>query len=360
MIRLPSENIGSIPRPKYLIEAYNAFNAGNLSAAQLDELAKQASRETIKSLEDLGAEIVTDGEQQKFNSFAGYCTHCAPNIAPDGLRIDFSDGHFRHLPRLTSGPFKYQYTADQFLEYTLQHTASKVKQAVISPSLVSLLYPANGLEGYSRMQFTRDVLEQHTREIQRCLNLGADKVQIDFTEARLSLKIDPSGELLQNMVDLINSVLDTFTDEERSRIGVHTCPGSDLDSAHSADIDYKYLLPKLFTIRAGNFYIAMAGEADPTPALRLIRTCLRPGLRVYIGVINPVDPEIETPELVCERVLEAAKYIPLLQLGICDDCGFSPFADDESTSREVAFGKIKSRILGGKLAEVKLAELVGK
>ncbi len=225
---------------------------------------------------------------------------------------------------------------------------------------MSLLYPANGLEGYSRTQFTRDVLEQHTREIQRCLNLGAEKVQIDFTEARLSLKIDPSGELLQNMVDLINSVLDTFTDEERSRIGVHTCPGSDLDSAHSADIDYKYLLPKLFTIRAGNFYIAMAGEADPTSALRLIRTCLRPGLRVYIGVINPVDPEIETPELVCERVLEAAKYIPLLQLGICDDCGFSPFADDESTSREVAFSKIKSRILGGKLAEVKLAELVGK
>ncbi len=116
MIRLPSENIGSIPRPKYLIEAYKEFNSGNLSAAQLDELAKQASRETIKSLEDLGAEIVTDGEQQKFNSFAGYCTHCAPNIAPDGMRIDFSDGHFRHLPRLTSGPFKYQYTADQFLE----------------------------------------------------------------------------------------------------------------------------------------------------------------------------------------------------------------------------------------------------
>ena len=356
-MHIPTEAIGSIPRPAYLIEAYSKFHNREISAVELDTLAKQATIETIHKLEAIGCEIITDGEQRKFNSFAGYCLHCAENISPDGIRIDFSDGHYRTLPTLNAGPFRYQYTADQFLAFAQANSKALVKQAVISPSLISLIYPIQGLPDYSRTQFIQDLLQQHTAEIRKCLDLSAHKVQIDFTEARLSLKLDPSGELLQNMVDLINSALSAFTDEERHRIGIHTCPGSDNDASHSADVDYKYLLPTLFTINVGNFYIAMAGEKDPISALRLIQSCLRPGIRVFIGVIDPISPEIESPELVCERVLQAAKYIPVDQLGICDDCGFAPFADDVSTSREVVFSKIKSRLIGVRLAEEKLAEL---
>jgi 5-methyltetrahydropteroyltriglutamate--homocysteine methyltransferase len=57
---------------------------------------------------------------------------------------------------------------------------------------------------------------------------------------------------------------------------------------------------------------------------------------VFVGVIAPIDPRIESPEEVCDRILEAAEYIPLEQLGTTDDCGFSPFCDDVSTSRETA------------------------
>jgi 5-methyltetrahydropteroyltriglutamate--homocysteine methyltransferase len=52
-----------------------------------------------------------------------------------------------------------------------------------------------------------------------------------------------------------------------------------------------------------------------------------------------------------DRVLEASKYIPMDQLGTTDDCGFAPFSDDTSTSRETAFAKIRARILGTRLAE---------
>jgi 5-methyltetrahydropteroyltriglutamate--homocysteine methyltransferase len=51
-----------------------------------------------------------------------------------------------------------------------------------------------------------------------------------------------------------------------------------------------------------------------------------------------------------DRVLQAAEYIPLAQLGTTDDCGFSPFSDDTSTTRETAFAKIRSRVLGTALA----------
>jgi 5-methyltetrahydropteroyltriglutamate--homocysteine methyltransferase len=76
--------------------------------------------------------------------------------------------------------------------------------------------------------------------------------------------------------------------------------------------------------------------------------------RVFVGVINSIDPRVETPEEVRDRVLEAAEYIPLEQLGTTDDCGFAPFCDDTSTTRDMAFAKIRARVLGTAMASEEL------
>jgi methionine synthase II (cobalamin-independent) len=112
-------------------------------------------------------------------------------------------------------------------------------------------------------------------------------VQIDFTEGWLATKIDPSGHLLNRFIELNNLALSRFPEGDRE--------------------------------------------------------CIR--------VIATIDPRIETPEEVCDRVLEAAKYISLDQLGTTDDCGFSPFSDDTSTTRDTAFRKIEARVRGTALAE---------
>jgi 5-methyltetrahydropteroyltriglutamate--homocysteine methyltransferase len=229
-----------------------------------------------------------------------------------------------------------------------------VKQAVISPSALSLMYPAESIRNYSREQFIADLLSEHETEIRRCLKKGAHKVQVDFTEGRLAVKIDPSGNLLSSFIDLNNFALSPFSPEERKRIGVHTCPGNDLDSTHSADVDYAELLPSLFELKAGNFYVALAGERDRRRVLKIIRNFLKPDQRIFVGVTAPIDPRIETPEEVRDRVLEASEYIPTEQLGTTDDCGFSPFSDDTSTSRDTAFAKIQARVRGTKLAETAL------
>jgi 5-methyltetrahydropteroyltriglutamate--homocysteine methyltransferase len=226
-----------------------------------------------------------------------------------------------------------------------------VKQAVISPSALSLLYPAESLPDYSRDQFIDDLLREHETEIRRCLKKGAHKVQVDFTEGRLAVKLDPSGNLLNSFIDLNNLALSRFSPAERMRIGVHTCPGNDLDSTHSADVDYAELLPRLFELKAGNFYIALAGERDRRHALEIIRKYRKPHQRIFVGVTDPVDPRIETPEEVRDRVLEASEYIPIGQLGTTDDCGFSPFSDNTSMSRDTAFAKIQARVTGTRLAE---------
>jgi 5-methyltetrahydropteroyltriglutamate--homocysteine methyltransferase len=347
-ITIPTEPIGSIPRPADLIER---VARGDSEDPNLAPFYEDAIRDTVERFEATGSPVITDGEQRKYHNFATYCVYGLPNTAPDGFKIPFSDGHTRRLSRLTSGPFRYRRYADCYLDVAMRYAHVPVKQAVISPSALSLMYPADKIPDYPRERFIDDLVAEHETEIRRCLKKGAHKVQVDFTEGRLALKIDPSGNLLNSFIDLNNLALSRFSPEERRRIGVHTCPGNDLDSTHSADVDYAELLPSLFELKAGNFYIALAGERDRRHALKIIRKYLKPDQRIFVGVTAPIDPHIETPVEVRDRVLEASEYIPIEQLGTTDDCGFSPFSDDTSTSRDTAFAKIQARVHGTKLAE---------
>ncbi len=351
---IPTEPIGSVPRSEELIGAMQATAAGSISEAELDALFDEAVRDTIERMEATGSPVVTDGEQRK-PSFVTYPVDGLASLAGGGVVIPFADGHTRQLPVITEGPFRYRTHADAYLRAALPLATRPVKQAVIAASALSLLYPADGIEGYLRDAFIADLVDEAEADIRRCLDAGAHSVQIDFTEGRLSLKLDPSGGLLRSFVELNNAVLDRFGAEERTRIGVHSCPGGDHDSTHSADVDYAGFLPLLFDLHAGSFYLELAGEADPEAVLQSIASNARPGQKIFVGVTDPIDPRVETAEEVRDRVLLAAKFIPLEALGTTDDCGFSPFADDSSTARETAFEKIRARVEGTALAERELA-----
>jgi 5-methyltetrahydropteroyltriglutamate--homocysteine methyltransferase len=352
-VPIPTEPVGSIPRPPELVAAIRAADEGSLRRDDLEALFDQAVRATITELEATGSPVVTDGEQRK-PSFATYPIDGLDTLAADGVVIPFADGHTRQLPVLTAGPFRYQIYAHVYLQAAQEIATRPLKQAVISASALSLLYPADGIDDYSRATFLADLIDEAEADIRGCLAAGAHVVQIDFTEARLALKLDPSGELLRSFIDLNNGVLDRFSADDRRRIGVHTCPGGDQDSKHSADVDYAGLLPLLFELQAGAFYLALAGEGNPEAVLEAVREILKPGQRVFVGVTDPVDPDVEKAEHVRDRTLLAANYVPLTQLGTTDDCGFSPFADDESTSREIAFAKIRARVRGTQLAAERL------
>jgi 5-methyltetrahydropteroyltriglutamate--homocysteine methyltransferase len=346
---IPTEPVGSIPRPQALIEAMRDLAAGRLDPAAASAVADEALRDTLARLEATGSPVLTDGEQTK-PSFATYPVHGLENLAPDGVIIPFADGHSRRLPRLKAGPFRYKTHAASYLEAARRFTSLPLKQAVISASALSLLYPAEEIAGYPREEFLRDLVNEAEADIRGCLAAGACAVQIDFTEGRLAVKLDPTGALLRQFVDLNNQVLDRFTAEERRRIGVHTCPGGDQDSTHSADVDYAELLPDLFALHAGRFYLQLASEPDRRRVLGIIRRHARPDQQIFVGVIDPIEPRLETADEVRDRVLEAAEAIPVEQLGTTDDCGFSPFGDDLSTSRDTAFAKIRSRVAGTELA----------
>ena len=304
---LPTEPIGSIPRPPELIAQVEALGVDD---PFLEPLFEAAVRDTVARFEATGSPVITDGEQRKYHNFWTYPVHGLANTSPDGFKIPFAAGHVRRMPKLESGPFRYKRYADSFMDVAMRYAQTKVKQAVISPSALSLMYPLEGIPGYTREEFIDDLLREHETEVRRCLQKGAHKVQIDFTEGRLAVKFDPTGDLLHSFIALNNLALSRFSAADCKLLGVHTCPGGDRDSTHSAEVDYAELLPSLFELKVGNFYVSLAGEKDRARVLGIIREHLKPGQRVFVGVIATIDPHVETPEEVRDRVLEAAEYIP--------------------------------------------------
>lgn len=353
-LMIPTEPIGSIPRPPALVAAIR----GGATARELAPLLEEAVRATVADFEATGAPVISDGEQGKLENFWSYPVHGAPNTAPDGFRIPLhtgSGGASHRMPRLTRGPFRYQCYADQYLRAARRHATLPVKQAIISPSALSLLYPPDGLPGYPREQFLDDLVREHETEIRRCLEAGAHKVQIDFAEGPLAMRLDPSGALLASFVHLNNMALARFSAAERALIGVHvSAAGVPPRGGAEAQVDYAELLPALFEIRAGSFYVAMAGQPDPGRVLRMARDYARPEQRVFVGVVDPLDPRIESAQQVRDRVLLAAEYLDPHRLGTTDDAGFAPFFDDDSVSRATAFAKLRARVEGTRLASALL------
>jgi methionine synthase II (cobalamin-independent) len=377
---IPTEPVGSLPRPQKLQEAYIDYDHGRIKLEQLQALQEEAARDSLQRMEATGAPIVSDGEQ-RWSSFATYPvtdtlagTGLAENLGGGGQYFAiFADGHNRQLPKLTRGPFRYKAYAADSLKQSIKLATKPMKQAVIAPSMLALLYPLNeDVPGYSRTQFEKDLVDECEKDIRQAFAAGAARVSIDFTEGRLACRCDPRNPwtgagMLPHFIELNNRVIDRFSADERSRIGVHTCPGGDRDSVHSADVPYNSLLPSLFKMNAGYFLIQLKSERDKEQVYKDIAASLRKdanGVKqmAYVGVINPGNPRVETAQEVCDQLVAAAQYIPKDQLGSTDDCGFSPFSIDEKPNhgspdyaRDVAFQKITARVQGTKMA----AELLG-
>jgi len=378
-VPIPTELVGSLPRPTKLQDAFRAYDDGKISHADLVAEQDAAAEDSIRRLEATGEPIVTDGEQRE-SSFATYPitdtlagTGLADNLAGDGQYFAiFDDGHHRQLPRLTGGPFRYKTYASQFVEKNVAIASHPVKQAVIAPSMLMLLHPLEGeIPGYSRDEFLSDLCDEVEKDIRQCFAAGAVRVSIDFTEGRLANKNDARNpwtgkDMLQEFIDLNNRVIDRFSAAERRNIGIHTCPGGDMDSVHSKDVPYEKLLTKMFQLNAGYFLIQCASEEDKEKVYRLCAEHSREdadgvGQVCFMGVINPLTPEVETAEQVRNDLLTAARHIPVARLGATDDCGFSPFSRDlkprhgsPDFARDIAMQKIQARLEGARQASEEL------
>ena len=312
---IPTELVGSLPRPMKLQEAYADYDEGKITCEDLRREQDAAAEDSIQRLEATGEPIVTDGEQRE-SSFATYSitdtlagTGLADNLAGDGQFFAiFDDGHHRQLPRLTGGPFQYKTFASEFVGKNTAIASKPVKQAVIAPSMLMLLYPLEGeIDGYSREQFLDDLCDEVEKDIRRCFDAGAVRVSIDFTEGRLANKNDSRNpwtgkDMLQEFIDLNNRVIDRF-----SRRGARRTSASTRARAATATRCTPRTCPtrsccrKMFDLNAGYFLIQCASEEDKEKVYQLCGKYSREDANgvpqvCFMGVINPLTPEVETPE----------------------------------------------------------------
>ena len=376
---IPTEPVGSLPRPTALQEAYAKYDAGEISKDELEQQQDAAVKDSIERFEATGSPIVSDGEQ-RISSFATYPitdTLAGTGLAPGSARAGSSS---RSSPTATAGSCRSWSAGRSGTTCTRRRTCARpmpyahkpMKQAVISPSMLALLYPLKDpVEGYSREDFEASLIDECERDIREAFAAGAARVSVDFTEGRLATREDPRNPwtgagLLPHFIELVNRVMARFSAEERVNIGLHTCPGGDRDSVHSADVPYNNLLGTMFDINAGYFLIQLASERDKDPVFESIGKHLRTDAdgvaqMAYIGCTVTQSPRVESPTEIANTLVRAANFIPKEQLGSTDDCGFSPFSIDEKPNhgspdyaRDVAFDKIKSRVEGSRLAAEKL------
>lgn len=373
---LPTEHVGSLPRPSRLQQVVLDAEIGAAGAADVEREQSRAVLDTVHKLEATGSPYVNDGEQYRL-SFSSYPLS-AEGITEGPLFAVYADGHHRVIPALSTAPFRFHSWAAEDVERTRTLTDHPLKQAVVSPSMLSLMVGPEGIGEYSRRDFLDDVVQGCAEDITRCFAAGASRVSIDFTEGRLALKKNAAKpghatpvlswagpESLQGFIELLNRVLDRIPEHLRANVGVHTCSGNDHDSHHSHDVDYAELIPELFAIEAGYFLMEAASDAEPERVARLVGEQLakwdhvtRPRQpQILLGVTRTVTPKLETAEDICDQLVRAARFIPPTLLGSTDDCGFSPYLVDQKPrhgspdfAREVAFAKIAARVRGTAMA----------
>ena len=351
---IPTEPIGSIPRPKTLIDGQAAFAEGTISPEELRALQDEALADTIQRFEETGSPVISDGEQTK-SSFVTYPLDGVTNLAADGVVIPFADGHTRQLPTLASGPFRFGTYAASYLQEAKKQRAragqaGRDRRLGPEPPL-----PAGRDRGLLARRVPgrprRRVREGHPRDRSTPAPTRSRSTSPRAGSRASSIRRAGSSGTSWRSTTASSSASPTTSGPgsacTRARAGTWTRRTAPTSTTPQ-------LLPDLFQLNVGNVYVEMAGEQDPGRVLDIIAEHLRPEQRIFVGVIDPIDPAVESPEQVRDRVLEAADRLPQDRLGTTDDCGFSPFGDDDSTSRDVAFEKIRARIEGTRLAEERL------
>ncbi len=129
-LHIPTEPIGSVPRPNELIEAQEQYRQGTIDINHLNVLRLKAIQETIEKFEATGSPIITDGEQNK-PSFFSYPIETLANeyytYSGDCFAVLFNDGHQRSFPRLIKAPFRYGTFAHTYVDQAKQFTKLPIK-----------------------------------------------------------------------------------------------------------------------------------------------------------------------------------------------------------------------------------------
>jgi 5-methyltetrahydropteroyltriglutamate--homocysteine methyltransferase len=339
-----SEGIGSLLRPRFLLEARQQLERGEIDPAAFKRIEDRAVDEAVRLQEAAGLDVVTDGEQRRY-AFFGHLVDALEGFDKvGGWAIPFRDAEGTEVTLqrpvvVDKLRWRRQMSVEEFT-YLRGRTSRPVKVTLISAQQAAAYYdPDKSRAAYpTRDAYLADLVDFTRREIQELQRLGCSYVQIDAPQyaALLDEQIregyrqrgsDPD-RLLDACIELDNAIIDGHAGVT---FGIHICRGN-YQSMFYASGGYDRIAQQVF--RRSHFHRflleyddARSGTFEPLSHVPDDRV-------VVLGLVSSKTPRLETVDALRARIDEAAQVIPLERLALSPQCGFASTSEGNRVSAD--------------------------
>ena len=326
-----ADQVGSLLRPVELSNARAQWKQGALGAEKLKEIEDRAIRETVKKQESIGLQAVTDGEFRRdwwHLDFLGQLDGVINKVNP-GPKF----GGTEEQPPIATVTGKVGCSSPVMVQdFAFLKSVAKAtpKFTIPSPSMLHLRGGRDAIskEAYPDLeQFWLDVAAAYRKAIAHLAHAGCAYLQLDDTafaylcdpkmQQTCRNNGDDPAKLPQRYADTINAALSGKP--AGMAVTLHTCRGN-FKSAWVAEGGYDPVAEAMFSANVDGFFMEFdstrAGTFEP---LRL----LPKGKKVVLGLVTTKVGQIEDKEMLKRRIAEAAKFVPLENLCLSPQCGFS-------------------------------------
>ena len=352
-----ADHVGSLLRPRRLLDARAAHAEGRLDADGLRAVEDDAIREVVRLQEEVGLQSATDGEFRRTSWHMDFI-YQLHGVSRTDEKITV---HFRNAQGdldFTSAALKVDgrielpeqpiFGADfQFLQSAV--TTATPKLTIPSPSMV---HYRGGPAAIDRSvypddeQFWNDLSAAYARQVQEIAALGCTYLQLDDTSlaylndpaqrAELAAKGGDAEHQHERYVRQINAALAGRPPE--LRVTTHLCRGN-FRSSWTASGGYDFVAEVLFgELDVDGFFLEYDDErSGGFEPLRFVP----PGKQVVLGLVTTKRPQLESKDDLKRRIDEAAKYVPLDQLCLSGQCGFSSTVEGNDLTLEDELAKLR-------------------
>ena len=338
---LPTSLVGSYAQPNWLIDReklagrfpprVRAKELWRVAPEWLEEAQQDATRLAIRDQELAGLDIITDGEMRR-ESYSNRFATALEGVDLDnpGTALDRS-GHPNPVPRVV-GPIRRKHPVEVGdLEFLKAHTDRAVKITVPGP--FTMAQQAQNDFYASEEQLVVDYAAAVNEEIKDLFAAGADVVQVDepYMQAR------PEKARQYGLTALARAI-----DGVEGTMAVHICFGY-AAIIHERPEGYSFL-PELAAADVAQVSIETAQSNLDTSVLATL-----PGKTIILGVLDLSTNEVETPEVVADRIRRALPHVPAERIVVAPDCGL------KYLPRDVAFGKMQAMAAGAAIVRAESA-----
>ena len=348
-----AEQVGSLLRPRTVLEARTKFKNGKISSEELRAIEDEAIIDEIKTVESLGMKVVTDGEfrreyfhldfLEKLDGVTVTGSIAASSDAKE--KVGFTPptlsvtGKLRHVRNIQVDDFK-------FLK---DHVSQTPKVSIPSPTMVHFRggRAAIDIVSYPDLdEFFADLAQCYRDEISALYEAGCRYIQLDDTNlaylcdprmrAAAVERGDDPNELPRTYSALINDVIDNRPDD--LAVGIHLCRGN-FQSAWFAQGGYEPVAEVLFNeINVDAYFLEYdderSGDFAPLGHVPDNKT-------IVLGIVSSKLPQLESPSDLIQRINDAAKYIPLDNMCLSTQCGFSSTVHGNKITQEDQWAKLE-------------------